>query len=86
MVSHMKTTVEIPDELLIAAKKHAAESRRPLRAVLEEALRLQLARKKPAAARTRHKGFRWVVAQGGLPPAVNVADRQSMHEWLRRPL
>src|SRR5262245_52635639 len=43
MVSHMKTTVDLPDDLLILAKKRAAEQRRPLRALLAEALRSQLA-------------------------------------------
>ena len=35
----MKTTVDIHDELLARAKRHAAETGRPLRAVVEEGLR-----------------------------------------------
>lgn len=35
----MKTTVEIHDELLARAKRHARKSGRPLRAVVEEGLR-----------------------------------------------
>ena len=35
----MKTTVDIHDELLARAKRHARKSRRPLRAVIEEGLR-----------------------------------------------
>jgi len=35
----MKTTVELPDDLLIAAKKRAAELRVPLRSIIEESLR-----------------------------------------------
>ena len=38
----MKTTLEIADELLIRAKKLAKRSGRPLRAVVEEGLRLAL--------------------------------------------
>jgi hypothetical protein len=34
----MKTTLELRDELLIEAKKKAAEERRPLRALVEEGL------------------------------------------------
>ena len=35
----MKTTIDIHDELLARAKRHAAETRRPLRAVVEDGLR-----------------------------------------------
>ena len=38
----MKTTVEIPDELFVEAKKHAAELRVPLRQLVEEGLRARL--------------------------------------------
>ena len=39
----MKTTLDIHDELLIRAKRHAKETGRPLRAVVEEGLRQVLA-------------------------------------------
>ena len=39
----MKTTLEIKDELLLRAKKLAQRSGRPLRAIVEEGLRLALA-------------------------------------------
>lgn len=35
----MKTTVDIHDELLARAKRHATETGRPLRAVIEDGLR-----------------------------------------------
>ncbi len=35
----MKTTIEIHDELLARAKRHARETGRPLRAVVEDGLR-----------------------------------------------
>ena len=35
----MKTTIDIHDELLARAKRHAADTGRPLRAVVEEGLR-----------------------------------------------
>ena len=40
----MKTTLDIHDELLTQAKRHARETRRPLRAVVEEGLRLVLSK------------------------------------------
>ena len=39
----MKTTIEIQDELLARAKRHAKLTGRPLRAVVEEGLRQVLA-------------------------------------------
>lgn len=42
MVTHMKTTLELPDELLIEAKAVAARRRTTLKAVMEHALRREL--------------------------------------------
>jgi hypothetical protein len=83
MVSCMKTTIELPDDLLIAAKKRAAELRQPLRQLLEDGLRQQLETPRKHAQAKRKK-IRWVVSKGGLPPGVDVADRSAMHEWLRK--
>jgi len=63
-----KVTVDLPDDLFIAAKKRAAERRRPLRALIERGVRAELA-VEPAA---------------GLPPGVDVSDRAAMHESLRQ--
>jgi len=79
----MKTTVELADDLLIAAKKRAAELRKPLRALLEAGLRAELAGARPARTR-RRRAIRWVTVKGGLPPGCEVADRERMHDWLRR--
>jgi hypothetical protein len=83
MLSHMKTTVDLPDDLFIAAKKRAAELRQPLRALIERGLRAELGR----GANGRKAGrrtIRWVTVAGGLPPGVDVSDRAAMHDWLRR--
>ena len=84
MVFHMKTTVEIPDELFIAAKKRAAELRQPLRTLIERGLRAELARPGKAAAATRRTKLTWVTVDGGLPAGVDVGDRVAMHDWLAR--
>jgi hypothetical protein len=78
----MKTTVDLPDDLLIEAKKRAAETRRPLRELLQEGLRAVLDANARRPSRARHR-IRWVVVDGGLPP-VDVADRERMHEWIAR--
>jgi len=83
MAKRMKTTIELPDELLIAAKKRAAELRRPLRELVEAGLRQQLAPPR-TNKRTGRKKIRWVTAKGGLPAGVDVTDRTAMHDWLAK--
>ncbi len=78
----MKTTVELPDELLIEAKIRAAELRRPLRALIEEGLRARLARV-DKGRKARHRKIRWVTVKGGLPPDLDITNREKMHDWMR---
>ena len=42
MVTHMKTTIELPDELLISAKQKAASQRTTLKCLIERALRREI--------------------------------------------
>jgi hypothetical protein len=81
MVNRMKTTIELPDALLIAAKKRAAELRQPLRQLIEDGLRRQLAISQEEK-KARRKKFRWVTAKGGLPPGLDLSDRAQMHDWI----
>jgi len=81
----MKTTVELPDELLIATKKYAAESRTTLRDLIARGLRLVLNREPMARPdKGRRKKVRWVTVPGGLPEGVDMADRESMYRWFGR--
>ena len=78
----MKTTIELPDELFVAAKKRAADERRPLRDLVVSGLRAQLqprSRRRQAAT-----AIAWVTVKGGLPAGIDVADRDAMHDRLRR--
>ena len=78
----MKTTIDLPDELFVAAKKRAAEERRPMRDLVARGLRAQLQR--PARSSRTAKAIGWVTVKGGLPAGVDVADREAMHERLGR--
>jgi hypothetical protein len=80
----MKTTVELRDALLIAAKKRAAEDRTTLRAILERGLQRELSARRSAQPRRGGRPIRWVTAKGGLPEGLDVADRAGMHDWLRK--
>lgn len=77
----MKTTLDLPDDLFVAAKQRAAAERTTLRAIVERGLRGQLGARRAPGRRPR---LRWVTVEGGLPPGVDLADRAAMHDWLRR--
>ena len=84
MLSRMKTTVDLPDDLFIAAKQRAAELRQPLRALIERGLRAELRRSAVSAGGAKPVAIRWGTVPGGLPAGVDVADRAAMHDWLRQ--
>jgi hypothetical protein len=77
----MKTTLDLPDELFVAAKKRAAEERRPLRDVIAAGLRMQLQGSRRRTGTSRP--IAWVTVKGGLPAGVDVANRDAMHDALR---
>jgi hypothetical protein len=77
----MKTTLDLEDELVIAAKKRAAEERTSLKAIVERGLRAEL--KRPTGRSGSRKVIRWVTVDGGLADDLDVSDRAGMHDWLR---
>jgi hypothetical protein len=76
----MKTTVELPDELFVRAKKRAAERRTTLRDLIERGLRRELA--EPRGTR-RPRRITWITVDGGLPPGVDLSNRERLYDWLR---
>ncbi len=75
----MKTTIDLPDELLIAAKKKAAEEKTSLRSLFMRSLQRELDQAPDFGSRP----IRWVTVAGGLPPDLDVASREAMHDWIR---
>jgi hypothetical protein len=66
----MRTTVRLEDELLVEAKRHAAETRRTLTELIRDALIAQLERERGKASPRKVK---LPVFRGdGLRPGVNV--------------
>ena len=64
------------------AKKRAAEQRTTLRRLFARGLRREL----DAGGRGRRpeeRKIRWVTVEGGLPPGLDLEDRERMHDWLR---
>ena len=76
-----KTTIEIADELFVAAKRHAAGHRTTLRTLVERGLRSELRGAKPDKVAAKIK---WVTVDGGLPVGLDVADRVAMVDRLHR--
>jgi len=78
----MKTTIELPDDLFLQAKRKALENRTTLRQIVERALRQELMGGKAAARRPRR--IRWITSPGGLPPGLDLSDRTEMWDWIKR--
>jgi len=78
----MKTTIDLPDELMIAAKKVAAESRLTLREIFERGLRREIGQARSGRPAERPRPIHWVTVPGCLPPGLDLSDRQKMHDWL----
>ena len=65
----------------MSAKKAAAERRTTLRDLIERGLRREPG---APAAPGRPKRIQWVTVDGGLPPDLDVADREQLVDWVRR--
>ena len=77
----MKTTLDLNDDLMIAAKTRAAQERTSLKALVERGLRAELKRGKMVPPR---RAIRWVTVAGGVPEGLDIADRASLYAFLRR--
>ena len=75
----MRTTLDLNDHLLKAARRKATNDGRTLTAVVEEGLRLLLGRSRRSGPPFR---MHWVTRRGTQPPAVDVADRDALYERL----
>ena len=81
MVTHMKTTIDIADDLLTRAKQQARRERKTLRQVVEQALRRQLADPDaPGSFRLKRHAFK---GKGRHPGAVE-GDWQSVRDLIYR--
>lgn len=82
MLLCMKTTIQLDDQLLLEAKKHATQTGRTLKAVIEDALREALARTETTRPQTRiplqtFKGR-------GVQPGVDLDDTSSLLDSIER--
>ena len=78
MLLCMRTTLHLNDELFRAAKRRAAEERRPLREVVEAALRTYLGKSR---AKSGYR-LRWRPERGRLQPGVRLEDRDALWDLM----
>ena len=74
----MRTTVRLDDQLILQAKQVAAQTGRTMAAVIEDALREAMARRKHGAGR-QPVGLTTVAGHGVLP-GVDLDDSASLLE------
>jgi Arc/MetJ family transcription regulator len=81
MVTHMKTTIEIADDLLTRAKRDARREGKTLREIVEDALRLRLSARTPQAAfRLKRHTFHGE----GRQPGVTEGDWATVRDLIYR--
>lgn len=83
MGNRMKTTIELPEGLLLEAKRKALETRTTLREIMERALRRELRQTGNRPPR-RPRRIHWVTSAGGLPPGLDLSDRSKMWDWMQK--
>jgi len=80
MGTHMKTTIEIADNLLERAKLQARRENKTLREIIEEALRSQLRVKTDRPFRLKRHSFKGK----GLSPAVVEGRWETIRDLIYR--
>ncbi len=79
----MRTTVRLDDQLLTAAKEHAARTGRTLTALLEDALRTFLALE---SRQTRRRPLRLpTFGDGGLQPGIDLDNTADLLDLMEGP-
>ena len=79
MLTHMRTTLNIDDQLMSRVRQMAARRGVTLTQVFEDALREMLANLEASRIPT---SFEIPVVEGRRPPAVDFADRDVLYEHL----
>lgn len=79
----MRTTINLPDDLLAQLKKLAAESRTTVTAIIEEALRERLARRR--RKRQAYPVQPTTFGSEGLQPGVDLDDSAALLDLMEPP-
>jgi hypothetical protein len=79
----MKITVDLAEDLILAAERRARFIGTTLRAIVERAMQRELRQADNRPPR-RPRRIRWVTSAGGLPPSLDVSDRSIMWSWMQK--
>jgi hypothetical protein len=77
MLKHMRTTINLPDDLILQAKKAALEADTTLTEVIANALRESLASRTGKQKASRNIKIH-ASGRGGLLPGVDLSDTSSL--------
>ena len=76
MLKHMRTTINLPDDLILRAKKAALEADTTLTEIIANALREALAKPR---RKTPQKEFKIITyGKGGVHPGVDLDDTSAL--------
>jgi hypothetical protein len=76
MLKHMRTTINLPDDLVLQAKKAALEADTTLTEIIANALRETLGKSRQ---KTPKKKFKMITyGKGGALPGVDISDTSSL--------
>jgi hypothetical protein len=76
MLKHMRTTINLPDDLILQAKKAALEAETTLTEVIANALREALSKPPRNASRKKFKIITY--GEGGVLPGVDLSDTSAL--------
>jgi len=76
----MRTTLDISDDLMARARRLAADSGRTLTAVVEDALRMMLAKRRPPQSPGRVRLT--TIGRGGVQPGVDLDDSAALADLM----
>jgi hypothetical protein len=81
MLEHMRTTLNINNEIMSLVRKRAAETGTTITEVVEQALRKEVSGHQP---RTHRFVLRWSAVSGKAQPGIDLADRDSLYSAMER--
>ena len=78
MLKHMRTTINLPDDLILQAKKAALEADTTLTEIIANALLATLSkrRQKPRKKKTRLITY----GKGGTYPGIDISDSATLYD------
>jgi hypothetical protein len=76
MLKHMRTTINLPDELILQAKKAALEADTTLTEIIANALREALSKRRRKTPRKKFKIITY--GKGGVLPGVDLSNTSAL--------